>query len=176
MSVEEKISDDLLVVGNIGAPFGVRGWLKIYSFTEPATNILEYLPWQIKRTEHWQNIKLLSGRAHGKGIVAQLEGISDRDKAIEYRGIDIAISRKLLPELSGDQVYWSELVGMLVQNLQGEQLGHIKDVFATGANDVIVVSVPRQKEPILIPYVLDHYVISIDKTSRIMRVDWQSDF
>jgi 16S rRNA processing protein RimM len=172
----DKIPDDLLVVGTIGAPFGVRGWLKIHSFTDPVSNILEYLPWQIKQGERWRDIKLLAGREHGKGIVAQLEGIADRDRAMEFRGVQIAIARIMLPELDSKEVYWSELVGMEVKNLQDEQIGRIDDVFETGANDVIVVAKQGQKEPILIPYVLERYVISIDKSSRVVIVDWQLDY
>jgi len=173
----DSVPDHLMIVGSIGAPFGVRGWLKINSFTDPVTNILDYKPWQIKRGDgEWQNIKVLSGRAHGKGIVVQVEGISDRDVAIEHRGIEIAVARSMLPELDSNEVYWSELVGMAVQNQQGKQLGKIDDVFGTGANDVMVVSSAERKDPILIPYVLDHFVISIDKVTRIVTVDWQEDY
>jgi len=172
-----SVPDHLMIVGSFGAPFGVRGWLKINSFTDPVTNILDYKPWQIKRGDgQWHNIKVISGRAHGKGIVVQVKGISDRDIAIEHRGMEIAVARNMLPELDSKEVYWSELVGMEVLNQQGKLLGKIDDVFGTGANDVMVVSSPERKESILIPYVLDHFVTSIDKLARVVTVDWQENY
>ncbi|MFV2058727.1 MAG: ribosome maturation factor RimM [Thiohalomonadales bacterium] len=171
-----KCPPDLLLVGKIGAPFGVRGWLKIHSFTDPITNLLNYKPWHISLNQHWPETTLLAGRVHGKGLVVQMQGVADRDKALEFRGLQIAVPSRVLPPLDGDDVYWSDLIGMRVKNEQGLEIGRIEDVFETGANDVIVVRNPQQTEPILIPYVRDHYILSIDKTTRIVIVDWLDSY
>lgn len=176
MATNTNLPDNLRVVGKIGAPFGVRGWLKLHSFTDPISNILDYKPWYIDIANNWSETGVLAGRLHGKGLVVQLQGVTDRDKALEYRGLQIAIPSTVFPELDADEVYWSELMGMDVLNGQGVDIGRIEDVFETGANDVIVVRSPRQHEPVLIPYVLDHYILSIDKVKRIVTVDWQDDY
>lgn len=165
--------DELVVVGKITSPFGVKGWVKIHSYTDPVVNILEYSPWQLNVGGEWKAVKMLAGRPHGKGIAAQLDNIPDRDIAEQFSGTEIAVKRSQLPEAGEGEHYWVDLVGMKVINLQGEDLGVVEGFLETRANDVIVVQGETER---LIPFVLDHYVISIDEQARLIKVDWEKDF
>jgi 16S rRNA processing protein RimM len=167
------ISDEFIVVGKITSPFGVKGWVKIHSYTDPEVNILEYAPWYLDINGEWQAINVLAGRPHGKGIAAQLEGISDRDAAQQYGGRQIAVTRSQLPAVDEGQHYWVDLIGMKVVNLEGDELGVVDGFLETGANDVIVVRGDQER---LIPFVLDRYVMSIDEQAREMKVDWDKDY
>lgn len=167
-------------VGKISGLFGVRGWMKIYSGTEPRENILSYSPWFLKKDGQWQEFELLDGRAHGKGVVASLAGITDRDMAAELIGLQIAIKRSQLPVAGKGEYYWSDLQGMNVINLQDEALGKVISLFETGANDVMVVrddgnrkGKPRER---LIPFVTDGIVHKVDIEQGIIQVDWDADF
>lgn len=166
---------DLVVVGRISGIFGVRGWVKVYSYTHPLENILVYNPWQVRLRligEEWKSVTLLGGRPHGKGIVAQLEGFSDPESARVLLGADIAVRRDQLPSPRSGQYYWRDLVGLAVETLDGIALGTVDHLLETGANDVLVVMGERER---LIPYI-DQVVINVDLHEKRMRVDWDPEF
>lgn len=165
-----------IVVGKVSAAFGVKGWLKIQSFTDPADNILHFKPWYLQTREHdhpWKIVKVLGGRAHGKQVVVQLEGIHDRNQAELIRGLDIAIKREQLPDTEGDGFYWIDLVGLKVTNRDGVLLGVVESILETGANDVLVVRGDKER---LIPYVVEQFVLDIDLDAGSMTVDWDPEF
>ena len=163
---------DLVVLGRVSGVFGTRGWLKIYSYTRPRENIMLYSNWTMLRAGEKSSSKLLQHKKQGPGLVALLDGISDRDAAIEWVDADITIDRATLPPPAEGEHYWADLVGLEVRNLDGLVLGRIEQILATGANDVIVVQGSVER---LIPYVADHYVIEVNLKSGEMLVDWHSD-
>lgn len=165
-----------LVVGKIGAPHGVRGWVKVHSYTEPVDNLFDYDPWYLgsaNRSTEWREAPVLEAREHGKGIIAHFKGYDDRDAAAELRGQEIAIRRDQLPPAAEGEYYWVDLVGLKVETLDGVDLGTVDHLMATGANDVLVVKGERQR---LIPFVLEHIVKEVDIKGGVMRVDWDPDF
>jgi len=165
-----------VVVGKISAAFGVKGWLKINSFTDPTDNILQLKPWYLQarqQDQQWSSIKVISGRAHGKQIVAQLEGVNDRNQAELMRGLEIAVKREQLPETQEDEYYWVDLEGLKVVTREGIELGVVDSLLATGANDVLVVKGERER---LIPYVMKEYVLNVDLDAGKIIVDWDPDF
>lgn len=164
-----------LVVGKLNGAYGIKGWVKVYSYTSPKENILNYKPWYLKLDGQWQEIAVLNGREQGKTIVAQLEGCDDRNLAETYHGIEVAIAQSQLPKLGKGEFYWRDLIGLSVVNQAGEQLGQIKKLMETGANDVLVVKQPQGGE-LLIPYVPDYSVINVDLAAGEMLVDWESDY
>jgi len=172
---ESEPPDDLVVLGEIRGHYGVKGWLKIYSFTQPLQNIITFDPWwcSSERADHWRMVSVENGRLQGKGVVAKLKGYDDRDTAAAWIGAEIAVSRRHLPVLAKDEYYWSDLIGMSVQTVAGLTLGRIKNLFATGANDVIVVAGDRER---LIPFLQDRVIKKIDMDTRLMVVDWDPDF
>jgi len=170
-------ASDKVVIGKIGAPYGVKGWVKINSYTEVPEGIFDYSPWLLADGKEYQ---IDQWRPHGKAIVAKLIDIDSRDDAERIKNLDISIDAEQLPELGDDEVYWRELNGMQVVTTQGYQLGVVKEVFNTGANDVIRVKAKvndafGQKER-LIPFVFDSVVQTVDKTERVITVEWDPGF
>jgi 16S rRNA processing protein RimM len=164
---------EMIVMGRVAGLFGVRGWLKIHSYTEPREGILDYSPWFIKRAGIWEEQELLEGHRQGKGVVAQLRNFDDRDQAAELLGCDIGVRREQLPELAAGEYYWKDLQGLRVENLDGVELGKISHLIETGANDVIVVQGEREH---LIPYTWGMAVRKVDLAAGLMIVDWDPDF
>jgi len=167
-----------VVLGRVAGVFGVRGWVKIFSHTEPRNNILTYSPWLIGpgsggEQDSWAEFRLLDGKPHGKGIIALLEGCDDRDQAALLVGCDIAIERRRLPRLEQNDYYWSDLEGLRVRTLEGVELGIVSHLFETGANDVMVVIGEKEH---LIPYLWEQVVKQVDLEAGLMLVDWDPDF
>lgn len=162
-----------VVVGKIGAPYGVRGWVKVHSYTDPIDNLFGYSLLLESPKGNWQPIKVEQFKAHGDGFVAKLAMIDDRDQAALITNAQIAVMRDALPELEEDEHYWADLHGLAVYNQEDVHLGLVVDVFATGANDVIVVQGTKEY---LIPYALGSFVLEVDLEQKIMRVDWDAEF
>jgi 16S rRNA processing protein RimM len=160
----------LIPIGRIVGVFGVKGWVKIYSNADPPENLLAYSPWYLFQSGQWRVHPLDDARAHGKGLVAKLVGCEDRDQASTLVGCDIAVDRALLPELPPGEYYWTDLIGLSVLNKQGETLGTVSHLYATGANDVLVVN--SRAGEIWIPYVPERYILSVDMINRRITVDW----
>jgi len=169
--MEKQVPLEMLVVGRIAGLCGVRGWVKVFSETEPRTNILTYGPWYLG--EGLRPWRLVAGRSYGKGLVAQLEGCEDRDRAAALVGLAIRIHRSQLPQLPTDEFYWADLVGLSIETLGGVPLGRVERVFATAANDVLVVAGDRER---LLPFVWERVVKDIDLGQGRMRVAWDPEF
>ena len=168
-------------VGKVNGLFGVKGWIKVFSDTQPRENILTYSPWFLKRNGQWQEFKLLTGKAHGKGVIAHLSGCIDRDVAAELIGSEIAIKREQLPKPLPGEYYWSDLKGLKVINLEGIELGLVDSMLETGANDVMVVlsddSMSKKgKRERLIPFVTGDSVQEVNLEQGYITVDWDEDF
>lgn len=172
-----------VILGRIGAPFGVRGWLHVQSFTEDPETLLNYKIWQLSLRGVWKPFKLLEGKKHGKGLVVLLSDCSDRDEAAKLTLAEIGIDRSALPELPEDTHYWEDLIGLEVITENGQILGQVDHLFETGANDVLVVkdlqdpkNPQDKKREHLLPYVPGEYILEIDMKKRQMRVRWDPDF
>lgn len=166
-------TEERVAVGRISGVYGVKGWVKIYSYTDPRDNILQYTPWLLKRPDGWQAVEVVDGRAHGKGVVARLEGCEDRDAAARWIDTEIAILRSQLPEPEAGEYYWNDLIGLRVLTLSGEDLGRVDHLLETGANDVLVVQGDRER---LIPYIPGDVVTAVDLDAGELRVDWDPGF
>lgn len=173
---------NLVNVGRITAVYGVKGWVKVHSYTEPQENLFEYHPWFLKTKHGIKKIEIDDARPHGDAFVAHIVGVDDRDLAMQYTAADIAIERDLLPELDEGEYYWSQLEGLAVYSQfdgKRQRLGVVSKIMETGANDVLVVACDigsiDQRER-LIPYVPGQFVLSIDLTAGEMQVDWDPEF
>ncbi len=168
-----------LTVGKVGAPYGVRGWVKVYSYTEPAGNLLGYDPWYLLITDsstgltEWRPADVVEAKEHGKGLVVKFEQCNDRDAAALLNGQEIAIRREQLPQTKVGEYYWIDLEGLEVKTVEGVSLGIVDHLLETGANDVLVVKGERER---LIPYVRDHIVKEVDLKAGLIRVDWDPDY
>jgi 16S rRNA processing protein RimM len=168
---------EYIVVGKISSSYGVKGWVKLFSYTDPVENILQYRPWFIKQKGIWKNVAIEQGRVHGKSLVAHIETVDDRDSAEQLKGCEIAIKRAQLPAAKPGEYYWLDLIGLQVINQQGIELGVVDHLMETGANDVLVVrdKKPGNKER-LVPFVMDKFVKSVDLENKTILVDWDADF
>ena len=152
---------------------GVRGELKLESYTEPRTRIFGYQPWLLKSASGENEISGCRGREQGKGIVATLPNIDDRDAAARFVGSEIWVRRSALPSSKRGEYYWIDLEGLEVVTVEGVTLGKVSHLLATGAKDVLVVNGERER---LIPFVLDDYVKQVDFDAGRITVDWDPEF
>ncbi len=161
-----------LIVGRFGKSFGILGWIKVISFTTPSENILEFKPWLMKKHGVWEEVYLEGGRRHAGNVIVKLPNCNSPEAAKLFTNSQIGVWRKQLPKLKADEFYWSELYGLEVINKEDIHLGIVKDLYATGSNDVLVVEGQRR---CLIPY-LSNVIVKVDLSNKIIRVDWPEDF
>ncbi|MFP4647739.1 MAG: ribosome maturation factor RimM [Halorhodospira sp.] len=162
-----------VIIGRVVGLFGVQGWVRVYSYTDPKTNLLEYSDWLLRADERWCPARLEAGQVQGKGLIAKLEGFDDRDRARAWLGSDIAIDRSLLPEPGPDAYYWVDLQGLRVRTVDGAELGTVSHLFETGANDVMVIQGEHER---LIPFTLGHVVQQVDQQEGVIEVEWDPEF
>ena len=172
LSLSEE-SSTLITLGAINGIYGVKGWVKVFSFTDPKENILNFKTWHIKKNNQWLTCKLEAGKSHGKGIIAKLEGFDDREIVAKLLKSEVMVSKDELPDLPQGEYYWSDLEGLEVVNLEEVSFGHIDHMMETGANDVMVVKGDAKR---LIPFVQGLYVKNVDLENKILVVDWPEDF
>jgi len=171
---------DLVVLGKLGAVYGINGWLKVNSYTENPEGIFSYKPWQIQSQGQWRQVQVASWKRHSNGLIVKLDGINDRDQAQLLVNAEIAVAQALLPQLDDGEFYWKDLMGMSVVNEAGYDFGVVDDLMETGSNDVLVVKANKtdafgQKER-LIPFLTDSVVKNVDHTQRRIIVDWDPAF
>lgn len=167
------------MIGRITSVFGVKGWLKVFSFTDPREGILNYRDWTLDLDGKRISATLEEGRRQGQGIVVRLKGINDRDVAHSYCGAEIRVPTAELPALPEGEYYWHQLEGLEVFTVDDECLGAVHHLIETGSNDVLVVkssaaSIDQRER--LIPYLPDQVVRDVDLASRRMVVDWDPEF
>ena len=161
-----------VVLGRVSGLFGVRGWVKVYSYTEPREAVLDYERWLLNRKDGWQEATVAEGQRHGKTIIARIDGYVDRDQAAELVGIEIGVPRGELPEAEQGQYYWSDLEGLRVVHRDGTELGKVDHLLETGANDVMVVKGEQER---LIPFAMERVILGVDLDKGEIEVDWEWD-
>jgi 16S rRNA processing protein RimM len=163
-----------ILVGRIAGAYGVKGWVRVNSFTEPPENIFSYTPWQLHVIENEQrsnSVKIVEGKPHGKGVVVRLEGIDDRDQAEGLRGMEIRVDRERMPEPESGHYYWSDLEGLRVEDAAGANLGRVDHMMDTGSADVMVVCGEGRH---LIPFTVGETVLEVDLEAGCIRVNWDA--
>ena len=175
--MSEAVTQDI-VIGRISGVYGVKGWVRIHSFTEPAENLFGYRGWKIRRRDQWEAIDIDDGRQHGKGLIAHINGVDDRDEAALLKGCDIAVPRDELPPLEEEEYYWHQLEGLEVYS--GDTLlGRVEYLLETGSNDVMVVrgseeSLDRKER--LVPWIRGQVVEKVDLDKGRIDVQWDPEF
>jgi len=171
-----ETSEELVPVGKISGVFGVKGWMKIFSFTEPRHNILSYSPIYMSRKGEWIEVEVSGGRIQGKGIVMGLVNVTDPDQVLPLIGSELAIKKSQLKPTKKDEYYWSQLIGLTVINMNDETLGQVDSLLETGAHDVLLVKDTQRKTEQLIPFVMEEFIQLVDLDEGIIRVDWELDY
>jgi len=163
----------MVVMGKIVAAQGIQGWIKIQVFTEYLDSLLDYKSWYLGNEQSWQPCKVVEANEHGKVLVAKLQDVADRTGAEKYKGLLVAVPREHLPPAEEDEYYWSDLIGLAVENQDGDKLGAVDSLLETGANDVLVVKGGHGE--LLIPFI-DSVIKQVSLKDRTIRVDWQADY
>ena len=167
-------SERRVLLGRIVGAFGVRGELKLESFTEPKAAIFRYQPWTLRDAQGRERaLQGARGRETPKGVVATLPDVADRDAAEAMRGTEVWAPRSVLPPPKDGEYYWIDLEGLRVANKEGVEFGRVSHLFSTGANDVLVVQGERER---MIPFAMPDYIVSIDFDAGLIVVDWDADF
>ena len=163
-----------ILVGRIHGAFGVRGEIKLESFTEPAESIFRYQPWTLRDPRGIERpLAGVDGRVAAKGLVARIPGVDDREAAEALRGTELWVDRSVLPPPKPGEYYWVDLEGLRVVNVEGIDFGTVSHLFSTGVNDVLVVRGERER---MIPFREPDYVTSVDFDAGVITVDWDADF
>ena len=165
-------SSKLVTLGRIGGVYGIKGWLKVHSYTEPRDNIVDYSPWLLLRGDERREACVMDARTAGGRVIVKLGGVDDRDAAREWVGAEIAVERRQLPPCGPGEFYWSDLEGLEVRTLRGEVLGKVDHLLATGGNDVLVLAGETER---LIPFVWDSVIRSVDLDAGVIVADWAAD-
>lgn len=173
-------TEDRIVVGKFGSCYGIRGWLKVFSFTENPESIFSYRPWYIKQGEEWQVVEFENYKPHNQDIIVKIAGINNRDSANVLTNVNVYVAANLLPSLAEGDFYWKDLIGCSVITTTGYDLGKITDLMETGSNDVLVVKANLNdafgaKERLL-PFVQQQVIKHIDLNTKSVEVDWDPTF
>lgn len=177
---QDEDASEKVILGHITGVYGVKGWLKVFSYTDPMESIIDYSPWYIRagnrKNAPWNRVKLKAGKRHAKTVVVKLDNCNDRDQAMTYIGSEIAIDQAQLEALEGHEYYWRDLIGLRVINQQDIELGVVKNLMETGVNDVLVVFSEEENKERLIPWTIDNAIMAVDLAEGVIRVEWDADF
>lgn len=164
------LAESLVVIGRLGAPYGVQGWQHVQSFTEPQDNVLNYKTLYVQQKDQWIALKVEAGRRHGQGIVIKLHDITDCDVAAKWTQCHIAVPRDELPQLPADEFYWADLENLTVLSTKGETLGQIQYLYDNAGIDVMVIT--HLGKEFQIPFVLNDTVREVDLQKKHVIIDW----
>ena len=171
MTDTARQDQDMVLLGYVSGVFGIKGWVKIHSWTEPRDAILGYQPWHLG--EELLPVRVTDGRNQGKTVVASIDGVDQPEQAQALRGKEIRVRRNQLPKPESGSWYWSDLIGLDVETTGGESLGIVDRMMETGAHDVMVVRGDRER---LVPFVAGAVVQRVDLDAKRIVVDWQADY
>ena len=164
---------DLVVMGRVVGPYGIKGWLKIQPFSESLEALCGYSTWWVTKAGQTREIAVLQAKVHGATVIAQVEGLENPEAAALLKGAEVAVSRELLPATQAGEYYWSDLMGLEVVNEQEEMLGRVAGHLSTGAHDVMRVVDGKTER--LLPFV-EAVIRKVDLAARRIRVDWGADW
>ncbi len=167
-------SEKKVLVGRIVGLSGVGGMVKLESWTDPRMQIFSYQPWQLKSAAGIKEMSGARGREQGKGMVAELPAIVNREAAAALIGSEIWVARSAMPKAAPGQYYWFDLEGLEVVNIEGVAMGRVSHLISTGANDVMVARQGDRER--LIPFIDDDFVKSVDLQAQRIIVDWDPEF
>lgn len=165
----EHDNTEYVIVGKIGSTYGIKGWVKVLSYTESMTDILEYTPWYLEEGQAWKPVRIDDGHEYGKGLIVHITGFDNPETARALAGKVVAVQRAQLPALKKQEYYWTDLEGLTVIDQHGETLGKVIYLIETGSNDVLVV---KGKTEFGIPYLLGNTVIRVDLEKKEIHVNW----
>lgn len=173
-----KIPEDLVLVGHITGAYGLQGWVRIRPYSDDADALLNARTWWLDKPA-MRDVEVMQSRIHTDDVVARLMGVADRDAAEALKGATVQVARSHFPALSDNEFYWIDLIGLEVENLQGQHLGSVRDLMDNGAHPILrvtpMVATEDKPQEMLIPFV-EQFVITVDKAAKKITVDWGFDY
>ncbi|HVL77091.1 MAG TPA: ribosome maturation factor RimM [Noviherbaspirillum sp.] len=171
--------EDLVLVGHVTGAYGIKGWVRIRPYSADASALLHAKTWWLDKPE-LRDVDVMQAKVHGDDVVAQVMGVADRGAAEALKGATVQVRRSHFPVLDEDEFYWVDLIGLDVENLEGEPLGTVHDLMDNGAHPILRVQSGDPQEDgkrveRLIPFV-DQYVKTVDRAGKKITVDWGLDF
>ncbi len=188
---DSPVPPDLVVMAQVKEPYGLKGWVKMYTYGESRDGLGDFAQWWCNRGSEakpvWQLVIPEAVADHGGTLVAKWPGVEDRDAAFALKGLQVAVPRSLFVQTAENEYYWSDLIGLEVRNRQDETLGQVIGLLDLGPHEVLRVragvlaagggdgAAGAVQDERLIPFV-PQYVDSVDLTARVIRVDWGVDY
>jgi 16S rRNA processing protein RimM len=170
-----QVPDDLAQVGFVFGAYGVAGWVRIRPFSEDADALLKVKTWWLDKPA-MHDVDVQQVKLHGGDVVARLVGVTDRNVAEALKGAAVFIPQSCFPVLSDDEFYWADLIGLEVENLQGEHLGKVTDMMSNGPQSILRITPGEvEAQERLIPFV-DAFINKVDKQAGKIVVDWGLDY
>ncbi len=160
------------MLGELGSPVGIKGWIRVRAFTRTPGAIGAYASWWIGPPGNRREVEVEAVEERGKGVVAKLAGCDDPEAALHFRGLEIAVPRETLVAPEAGEFYWADLIGLRVENRDGVDLGRVTGLIETGANEVLQVQAERER---LIPFV-EPVIREVDLAAGVVRVEWEADY
>jgi 16S rRNA processing protein RimM len=186
------VPEDLVMVGYVSGAYGLNGWIRIKPYSPEADALLQARTWWLDKPD-FHDVEMLNAKFHSGDVVAHLMGVAGRETAEALKGASVKISRKYFPPLADDEYYWVDLIGLDVENLQGECLGRVADMMENGAHPILRVALPvlpdaagepagkkgkaksAEQQELLIPFVAQ-FVKTVDQKAKKITVDWGLDY
>jgi 16S rRNA processing protein RimM len=160
-----------VVLGRIGAPFGVHGWVKVRSYTDPADGIVRYTPWELAREGSLGTRAVMDWKAAGGHLAVRLEGVDTREAASALTGAEVRVDRAALPPTAPGEYYWDDLVGLVAVSADGAPLGRVVAILELPAHPVLVLNGERER---LVPLVRER-LVDVDLGAGRLTLDWHPD-
>ncbi|WP_394129727.1 ribosome maturation factor RimM [Shewanella maritima] len=169
-----------IVLGKLGSSHGIKGWIKITAYTDSVEGIFDYSPWLLNEQGEWREVKVKQWKPQGKAVIAELEGVTNREQAQMLTNCEIGIMPEQMQELADDEFYWRDLIGCEVTNTKGYNMGKVDQIVETGSNDVLLVKANAKdafgKAERMIPFVTEQFIKEVDLQGKQVVVDWDPDF
>jgi len=174
-----EVPEDLVLVGHVIGAYGIHGWVRIRPYSAEADALLHARTWWLDKPA-LRDVDMMQAKIHGDDVVAQLMGVADRNAAEALKGTTVQVRRSHFPPLADGEFYWLDLIGLAVENQQGESLGVVLDLMDNGAHPILRVQAPAQPgvdkpKEWLIPFV-EQFVKTVDQSGKKITVDWGLDF
>lgn len=173
------VPEDLVIVGYITGAYGVQGWVRIKPYSSDADALLGTKTWWLDKPA-LRDVDVMQSKGHSGDVVARLVGVADRNAAEALKGSVVQVSRSRFPALSDNEFYWVDLIGLSVENLEGQAMGTVADMMDNGAHPILRVvpvsaDATKPAAEMLIPFV-DQFVKSVSRSEKKIVVDWGLDY
>jgi len=165
--------DELVPMGRVVAPWGVKGWVKVEPFGNERGNLCGFPTWLLERRGKRRAVSVAECKVHGAHVVARFGGCEDREQAEAYRGSEVALKRRELPPAAPNEVYQADLIGLTVLGANGERLGRIVEILENPGNPVLRVAGEDRER--LVPFV-PPVIRAVDVEAGVVELEWGADW